>query len=74
MMTDQGELIYCVCSVLPEEGRLIVDAAVQSGLVERAALTPADVPAEMITGDGDLCVLPFFYESSGGCDGFLPPV
>lgn len=71
MMTDQGELIYCVCSVLPEEGRLIVDAAVQSGLVERAALTPADVPEEMITGDGDLCVLPFFYESSGGCDGFF---
>lgn len=71
MMTDQGELIYCVCSVLPEEGRLIVDAAVQSRLVERAALTPADVPEEMITGDGDLCVLPFFYESSGGCDGFF---
>lgn len=71
MMTDQGELIYCVCSVLPEEGRLIIDAAVQNGLVERVALTPADVPAQMITKDGDLCILPFFYESSGGCDGFF---
>ena len=71
MMTDQGELVYCVCSVLPEEGRLIIDTAVQNGQVERVALTSADVPAEMITKDGDLCVLPFFYESTGGCDGFF---
>ena len=71
MLTDQGELVYCVCSVLPEEGRMIIDTAVKNGLVERIALTPSDIPAEMITEDGDLCVLPFFYESTGGCDGFF---
>lgn len=71
MMTDEGELIYCVCSVLPEEGRLIIDTAVENGLVERIALTTDDVPAEMITKDGDLCILPFYYETTGGCDGFF---
>lgn len=71
MTADHGELVYCVCSVLPEEGRLIVNAAVQSGSVERVPLTPAEVPAQAITADGDLCLLPFFYETTGGCDGFF---
>lgn len=70
MMADDAELIYCVCSVLPEEGRLIIDDAVQSGFVERVPLNGTEVPQEMITTDGDLLVFPFFYESSGGCDGF----
>lgn len=70
MMTDDGEMVYCVCSVLPEEGRLIIDNAVQSGLVERVALGSAEVPEEMITKEGDLLLLPFFYEENGGCDGF----
>lgn len=70
MMNDEAELIYCVCSVLPQEGRLIIDDAVQSGLVRRVALQKNEVPEEMITKDGDLLVLPFFYESCGGCDGF----
>lgn len=73
MMTDQGELIYCVCSVLPEEGRLIIDAAVQNGLVERVALTPADVPAQMITKDGDLCILPFFMNQAAAATVFCRP-
>ena len=70
MMADNAEMVYCVCSVLPEEGRLMIDNAVQSGLVERIALNAAEVPEEMITKDGDLLILPFFYESNGGCDGF----
>ena len=70
MLSDTGELIYCVCSILPQEGREIIDQAVQSGSVERMALTQQDVPKEMITEQGDLCIFPFFYESTGGCDGF----
>ena len=70
MMNDDAELVYCVCSVLPEEGRLIIDDAIRSGLAERIVLKNDEMPEEMITKDGDLLVLPFFYESCGGCDGF----
>ena len=70
MMTDEAEMVYCVCSVLPQEGRMVIEEAVRSGLVERVALTEQDVPKEMITPEGDLLILPFFYDNLGGCDGF----
>ena len=70
MMTDASELVYCVCSVLPQEGRLIIDDIVRSGKAERLPLLPSEVPAEMISEKGDLLILPFYYESRGGCDGF----
>ena len=70
MMEDDAETVYCVCSVLPQEGRMIINDAVRSGLVKRIALTAEEVPEEMITPDGDLLILPFFYDDLGGCDGF----
>lgn len=71
MMNENGEMIYCVCSVLSEEGRQIIDDAVNSGLVERVPLDSSEVPPEMISKEGDLLIFPFFYESAGGCDGFF---
>ena len=70
MMNDNAEMVYCVCSVLPQEGRMVIDEAVRSGSVERMALTDKEAPKEMITPDGDLLILPFLYENDGGCDGF----
>lgn len=70
LLKPNGVLVYCVCSVLPSEGRKLVDAVVKAGLAERVPLTN-EVPAEMISKAGDLTVLPFFYEQSGGCDGFF---
>lgn len=71
MAKDDAVIVYCVCSVLPEEGRLMIDEAVESGLVERVPLTERDVPVELISSDGDLRVLPFYYADKGGCDGFF---
>ena len=71
MMNDDAEMVYCVCSVLPDEGRTVINDAVQNGLVERLPLSASEVPPEMISRDGDLLILPFFYESNGGCDGFF---
>lgn len=71
MAKDDAVIVYCVCSVLPEEGRLMVDEAVEAGLVERVPLTEKDVPVELISPDGDLRVLPFYYADKGGCDGFF---
>lgn len=70
MLDEGGELVYCVCSLLPSEGSRIIDAAVEKGLAERIPVTEAEVPEFMISSKGDLCVMPFFYRESGGCDGF----
>ncbi len=70
MLDEDGRLVYCVCSLLPSEGIRIIDAAVEKGLAERDPVTADEVPDFMITAKGDLCVLPFFYQESGGCDGF----
>ncbi len=71
MLKEGGELIFCTCSILPQEGRIIIDEMISSGLVKRRPLLSTELPFEMITKDGDLCVLPFFYEQEGGCDGFF---
>lgn len=70
LLKPDGVLVYCVCSVLPSEGRALIDGVVNAGLAERLPLT-SEVPAEMISKAGDLMVLPYFYEQSGGCDGFF---
>lgn len=71
MTAQNGRLVYCVCSVLAEEGRQMIDKAVAEGRVERIPVTAREVPEEMISADGDLLVLPYFYEQDGGCDGFF---
>lgn len=70
MLEEDGEMVYCVCSLLPEEGVNIVEQAIAEGLIERIPITQEEVPDFMISEAGDLCVFPFFYEESGGCDGF----
>lgn len=70
-----GRLVYCVCSVEPEEGQGVVEAflAADKG-VERLPVTGEELcgHADWITGDGDLRTLPFHSPASGveGMDGF----
>ena len=64
-----GALIYAVCSLEPEEGPGVVEAALQSGAWRRAPLTN-EVPAEFITSGGDLRTLPSHWPDIGGLDGF----
>lgn len=70
LLKPDGVLVYCVCSVLPSEGRALIDDAVKAGIAERVPLTN-EVPPEMISEAGDLAVLPYFYADCGGCDGFF---
>lgn len=72
-----GLLVYCTCSLEPEEGIAQIEAvlAAESG-VERVAIDPAEFggDAAWVTGAGDLRTLPFhgFGDGSGlvGLDGF----
>ena len=77
LLKPGGRLVYCVCSLEPEEAeRQIVALLARNAQVARAPITPADVAgvAEFVTGDGDLRTLPLHWPDPdpqwGGIDGF----
>ena len=68
-----GRIVYCTCSLQPEEGPQRIAALIANHMpVERVPITPADVGgiAEFVTADGDLRTLPCHLASDGGIDGF----
>jgi 16S rRNA (cytosine967-C5)-methyltransferase len=73
MLRPGGMLVYCTCSLEPEEGPQRIDALLQTGApVERRpiAASEIDMPAEWLTADGDLRTLPFHLAEYDGIDGF----
>jgi 16S rRNA (cytosine967-C5)-methyltransferase len=73
MLRPGGMLVYCTCSLEPEEGPQRVEALLRSGVpVERCPISAEeiDMPAESITADGDLRTLPFHFAEYDGIDGF----
>jgi len=73
LLAPGGRLVYCVCSLEPEEGLDQVEAALahHAGLT-RAPIAAAEVPGltEAITPQGDLRTLPCHWADAGGMDGF----
>jgi 16S rRNA (cytosine967-C5)-methyltransferase len=73
-----GTLVYCVCSLEPEEGEQQVEAllARESG-VRRKPIDPGEIPgiAEFLTPNGDLRTLPSYWPDAdprmSGLDGFF---
>jgi 16S rRNA (cytosine967-C5)-methyltransferase len=73
MLRPGGMLVYCTCSLEPEEGPQRIDALLRSGApVERRPISAADIdaPEEWLTADGDLRTLPFHLAEYDGIDGF----
>jgi 16S rRNA (cytosine967-C5)-methyltransferase len=73
-----GTLVYCVCSLEPEEGEEQIAALLaRDPRVTRSPIQPADVfgHAEFITADGALRTLPQYLPDPdphwGGLDGFF---
>jgi len=77
LLKPGGTLVYCTCSLEPEEGEGAVSAllAAETGL-RRAPIDPAEVAglAEIVTPAGDLrtlpCHLPHSDQRLAGLDGF----
>jgi 16S rRNA (cytosine967-C5)-methyltransferase len=77
LLKPGGILVYCTCSLEPEEGENAIAAllAAESG-VRRLPIEAAEVAglAEIVTPDGDLrtlpCHLPHHDPRLGGLDGF----
>jgi 16S rRNA (cytosine967-C5)-methyltransferase len=69
-----GTLLYCVCSLQPEEGpERIAAALARHGDLKRAPLAEGDVfgLGELLTPQGDLRTLPCHLAEQGGMDGFF---
>ncbi len=74
MVRPGGLLVYCSCSLQPEEGAERVAALLASGAdVAPAPLQPgeAGLPEETVASDGTLRTLPCHLAEAGGMDGFF---
>jgi 16S rRNA (cytosine967-C5)-methyltransferase len=77
MLKPGGLLVYCTCSLEPEEGEQAISALLADAPeMRRAPIEPGELAglAEIITADGDLrtlpCHLPHPEPRLGGLDGF----
>ncbi len=74
MLAPGGTLVYCVCSLEPEEGPKRIEAVgTRAPGLERVAITADEIGglSELVTGDGDLRILPCHLADRGGLDGFF---
>jgi 16S rRNA (cytosine967-C5)-methyltransferase len=73
MLRPGGTLVYCTCSLEPEEGPERIASLLRSGApVEHRPIDPSDIgaPAEWVTPEGDLRTLPYHLAEFDGVDGF----
>lgn len=74
MLKPGGTLVYCVCSLEPEEGAAQVDRLLASEPgVRRQPIAAAEIGglAELLTTAGDLRTLPCHLADQGGMDAFF---
>jgi 16S rRNA (cytosine967-C5)-methyltransferase len=77
LLKPGGTLVYCTCSLEPEEGEQVVEGLLATEpAIRRAPIAASEVAglAEILTPDGDLrtlpCHLPHQDPRLGGLDGF----
>ena len=74
MLRPGGTLVYCTCSLEPEEGPQRIAALLREGApLSRRAIDPAEIGGnpEWITREGDLRTLPCHLAEHDGVDGFF---
>jgi 16S rRNA (cytosine967-C5)-methyltransferase len=72
MTRPGGTLVYCACSLQPEEGPAQVEAVLAEGGLARIPVQADEIGglAEAITAEGDVRTLPCHLAPLGGMDGF----
>jgi len=73
LLKPGGRLVYCTCSLIPDEGEVQVDEALarHPGLTtDRDALTQPGIDPAWITEEGGLRLRPDYWSDMGGMDGF----
>ncbi|NCQ23921.1 MAG: 16S rRNA methyltransferase [Rhodobacteraceae bacterium CG17_big_fil_post_rev_8_21_14_2_50_63_15] len=73
LMKPGGRLVFCTCSLLPDEGECQIEEALlrHPGLsTDRAALLRPGIDPAWITEEGGLRLRPDYWPDLGGMDGF----
>lgn len=66
-----GRLVYCTCSLLPEEGEAQAEAALARGLIaDPGAVAALGLDPAWLSGMAGLRTRPDHWAASGGIDGF----
>ncbi|WP_420585854.1 RsmB/NOP family class I SAM-dependent RNA methyltransferase [Ruegeria sp.] len=73
LLKPGGRLVYCTCSLLPDEGEVQVEEALDQYsdmAVDRDALKIPGIEPSWITEEGGLRLRPDYWADRGGMDGF----
>ncbi|WP_170755987.1 RsmB/NOP family class I SAM-dependent RNA methyltransferase [Ruegeria lacuscaerulensis] len=73
LLKPGGRLVYCTCSLLPDEGEVQIEEALDlfpDMQVDREALDIAGIDKDWITEEGGLRLRPDYWADRGGMDGF----
>ncbi|WP_425079994.1 RsmB/NOP family class I SAM-dependent RNA methyltransferase [Ruegeria denitrificans] len=73
LLKPGGRLVYCTCSLLPDEGEVQVEEALDmypDMSADRDALNVPGVETDWITEEGGLRLRPDYWPDRGGMDGF----
>ena len=77
LLKPGGRLVFCTCSLLPDEGEVQVEDALErhTGLTTNPdAFTLAGIDPSWITPEGGLRLRPDYWSDLGGMDGFYVAV
>ncbi len=73
LLKPGGRLMFCTCSLLPDEGECQIDSALERHpqlRVDRSAVTRPGLDPAWITQEGGLRLRPDYWADRGGMDGF----
>ena len=73
LLKPGGRLVFCTCSLLPDEGEVQIEEALERHpdvTVDRHALQIPGIEADWITEEGGLRLRTDFWPDVGGMDGF----
>ncbi|WP_147127138.1 RsmB/NOP family class I SAM-dependent RNA methyltransferase [Shimia ponticola] len=77
MLKPGGRMVFCTCSLIPDEGEVQVDEALlrhSDVTVDRAALDRPGIDPSWVTEEGGLRLRPDYWSDVGGMDGFYMAV
>jgi 16S rRNA (cytosine967-C5)-methyltransferase len=73
LLAPGGRMVFCTCSLLPDEGEVQVEEALarhNDMRIDPDALKLPGIDASWITEEGGLRLRPDFWPDTGGMDGF----
>lgn len=77
LLKPGGRLVFCTCSLLPDEGEVQIDEALERHpglIVERPDMAALGLDPEWVGIEGGMRLRPDYWADAGGMDGFYAAV